>query len=206
MESLWFKLPYWSWVAMVDVVSDTFLHPWEPWDLFWTVTGSKTPPAILRTRSAGSCNLRVSGSPLVIVQRCQTQSLLSKHPFFLQLQLQLLTNNLCNFVGFALISVCVCVCCHVWLFVHSMGCSLPDPLSMGFSRREYWSGLPCPPPRNLPDPGIEPMPPALAGRFSTTVLPEKPWSVSYICSPVEHNSSASWICVSQVIVLSLARI
>ena len=34
-------------------------------------------------------------------------------------------------------------------------------LSMGFSRQEYWSGLPCPPPGDLPDPGIEPMSPAL---------------------------------------------
>jgi len=36
---------------------------------------------------------------------------------------------------------------------------------MGFSRQEYWSGLPCPPPGELPDPGIKPMsltPPALA--------------------------------------------
>ena len=33
--------------------------------------------------------------------------------------------------------------------------------SMGFSRQEYWSGLPCPSPRDLPDPGIEPRPPAL---------------------------------------------
>ena len=33
----------------------------------------------------------------------------------------------------------------------------PAPLSMGFSRLEYWSGLPCPPPGDLPDPGIEPM-------------------------------------------------
>ena len=31
------------------------------------------------------------------------------------------------------------------------------PLSMGFSRQEYWSGLPCPPPGDLPDPGIEPV-------------------------------------------------
>ena len=31
------------------------------------------------------------------------------------------------------------------------------PLSMGFSRQEYWSGLPCSPPRDLPDPGTEPM-------------------------------------------------
>ena len=32
---------------------------------------------------------------------------------------------------------------------------------MGFSRQEYWSGLPCPPPGDLPDPGIEPRSPAL---------------------------------------------
>ena len=31
------------------------------------------------------------------------------------------------------------------------------PLSMGFSIQEYWNGLPCPPPGDLPDPGIEPM-------------------------------------------------
>ena len=45
------------------------------------------------------------------------------------------------------------------------------PLSMGFSRQEYWSGLPCPPPGDLPDPGIEPMSlvsAALAGKFFTT--------------------------------------
>ena len=45
------------------------------------------------------------------------------------------------------------------------------PLIMGFSRQEYWSGLPCPFPGDLPDPGIEPVShlfPALAGRFFTT--------------------------------------
>ena len=36
---------------------------------------------------------------------------------------------------------------------------------MGFSRQETWSGLPCPSPENLPDPGIEPISPPLAGRF-----------------------------------------
>ena len=39
------------------------------------------------------------------------------------------------------------------------------PLSMVFPRQEYWSGLPFPPPEDLPDPGIEPMSPALADRF-----------------------------------------
>ena len=35
------------------------------------------------------------------------------------------------------------------------------PLSLGFSKQEYWSGLPCPPPGDLPDPGMEPRSPAL---------------------------------------------
>ena len=45
------------------------------------------------------------------------------------------------------------------------------PLSMGFFRQEYWSGLPCPLPGDLPNPGTEPVgltSPALAGRFFTT--------------------------------------
>ena len=50
------------------------------------------------------------------------------------------------------------------------------PLSMGFPRQEYWSGLPFLSSGNLPDPGIEPMSPAspaLAGRFFTTEPPGK---------------------------------
>ena len=49
--------------------------------------------------------------------------------------------------------------------------ALQAPLSMGFSRQEYWSGLPCPPPGDLPNPGIQPKSltsPALGGRFFTT--------------------------------------
>ena len=45
------------------------------------------------------------------------------------------------------------------------------PLSVGFSRQEYWNGLPCPLPGDLPDPGIKPSSltsPELAGGFYTT--------------------------------------
>ena len=42
------------------------------------------------------------------------------------------------------------------------------PLSMGFPRQEYWSGLPFPSPGDLPYPGTEPVSPALAGKFFTT--------------------------------------
>ena len=51
--------------------------------------------------------------------------------------------------------------------------ALQAPLSMGFSRQEYWNGLPCPPPGDLPNPGIEPISLALAGRFFTTEPPGK---------------------------------
>ena len=47
-------------------------------------------------------------------------------------------------------------------------------MTMKFSGQEYWNGVPCPPPRDLPDPGIEPESPALAGGFLTTEPSEKP--------------------------------
>ena len=60
---------------------------------------------------------------------------------------------------------------HVWLFAILWTVIHQTPLSMGFFRQEYWIGLPCPPPGDLSDLGIEPAslsPPALAGRFFIT--------------------------------------
>ena len=57
-------------------------------------------------------------------------------------------------------------------------------LLMEFSRREYWSGLPFPPPGGLPDPGIKPAslePPELAGGFFTTKLSGKPLTLYTQC-------------------------
>ena len=50
---------------------------------------------------------------------------------------------------------------HVQLLVIPWTVAHQAPLSMGFSRQEYWSGLPCPPPGDLPDPGTEPMSPVV---------------------------------------------
>ena len=64
---------------------------------------------------------------------------------------------------------------HVSLFATLCTVALQAPLSMGFSRQEYWSRLPCPPPGALPNPGIEPtslMSLALAGGFFTTSATE----------------------------------
>ena len=66
------------------------------------------------------------------------------------------------------VCVCVCVCCCFCLVASVMSNSVRpyrlQParlLSMGFSRQEYWSGWPYPPPGDLPDPGIKPWSPAL---------------------------------------------
>ena len=75
---------------------------------------------------------------------------------------------------------CVCVLScfsYVGLFVTLWTIACQAPLSMGFSRKEYWSGLLCPPSGNLSDPGIEPvflMSPALAGSFFALAPPGKP--------------------------------
>ena len=64
---------------------------------------------------------------------------------------------------------------HVRLFVTSWTVAYQAPPSMGFSRQEYWSGLPFPSPGDLPDPGIEPvfLAPALAGGFFAPGPPGK---------------------------------
>ena len=62
------------------------------------------------------------------------------------------------------------------------------PLSMQFSRQEYWSGLHFPSSENLPDLGIKPMALALAGRFFTTEPPGKPvpYIVTFKSEGYEH--------------------
>ena len=82
--------------------------------------------------------------------------------------------------------------------VHAQSClTLRDPMDcsppsssvyIGFSRQEYWSGLPFPTPRNLPDPGIKPASlasPALTGGFFTTEPPGKP--VLLVCIIYFHH-------------------
>ena len=74
---------------------------------------------------------------------------------------------------FLCVCVCVCVCvilslCRVQLFETPWTVACQASLSMEFSLQECWSGLPFPPPGDLPDPGFKPTSPAslaLAGRF-----------------------------------------
>ena len=76
--------------------------------------------------------------------------------------------------------VCACMLSrfsHVQLFVTLLAVACQAPLSMGFSRQEYWSGLPFPPPGDLSDPGIEPESPALQVGDSDLLL-------SHLRSPI----------------------
>ena len=97
-----------------------------------------------------------------------------------------------------LLLLCVRASCfsHVRLYAMQRTVASQAPLSMGFSRQEYWSGLPFPSPGDLPDPGIEPvslMSPALAGRFFTTSTTWEVHSIQFssvaqlcptLCDPV----------------------
>ena len=88
---------------------------------------------------------------------------------------------------------------YVWLFATPWTIAHQAPLSRVFPRQEYWSGLPFPPPGDLPDPDIEPASLALAGRFFTAKPPGKPhktyislsFFLIWVCtSPARH--SCSW--------------
>ena len=94
----------------------------------------------------------------------------TQHPFTIKLLKQLCVekNVLQHNKG------CMCApshCSRMQLFATLWIVAHQAPLSTGFFRQEYWSGLPCPPPGNLSNSGIEPASltsPALAGRFFIT--------------------------------------
>ena len=73
---------------------------------------------------------------------------------------------------FIVFHVLCCLCCTQSFHYVQLFLAHQTPLSMEFSRQEYWSGLPCSPPGHLPNSGIEPtspVSPALADGFFTTV-------------------------------------
>ena len=77
-----------------------------------------------------------------------------------------------------------CMLSHVQLFGTQWTVAHQAPPSMGFSRQEYWSGLPCPLPGDRPDPGIEPVsPPSPA--LQADCLP-----LSHQGSPMENSREA----------------
>ena len=91
--------------------------------------------------------------------------------------------------------MCVLSCFScVWLFATLSMDYSQAPLSMGFPRQEYWSGLPFSSPGDLPDSGIEPTVPALAGGFFTTEPPRKPghWGCLFLIFTIIFTLPLYW--------------
>ena len=89
-------------------------------------------------------------------------------------------------------SLCMCSCIlshfsHCWLFATPWTVAHQAPLAVGFCRQEYWSGLPCPPPGDLPDPGIESTSPALQEDSLPTEPPGKPHDIAYLAKEKKKN-------------------
>ena len=81
---------------------------------------------------------------------------------------------------------------HVWQFATPRTKTCQSPLSMGFSRQEYWNGLPCPPPGDLPDSGIKsasPMSPEPPGNIHPQILA---WLTAHH-SRISSSEWAFWI-------------
>ena len=79
---------------------------------------------------------------------------------------------------------------RVWLLAALWTVAHQGALSMGFSRQEYWTGLPCPPSEDLPHPGIEFKVSKVTALQSDSLLlapPGKPFSIAYTLSKLRQN-------------------
>ena len=82
-----------------------------------------------------------------------------------------------------------CVVSHVQRLAVLWTVALQASLSMRLSRQEYWSGLPLPPPSDLPDPGIEPVSPAL----QVDSLPLSHWGSQKFTKRLIHHEQVGFI-------------
>ena len=93
----------------------------------------------------------------------------------------------------------------VWLFVALWTIVCQAPLSMEFSRQEYWSGLPFPSPGDLPDPGIEPRSPAfrqILYHLAAAAAAKSLQSCPTLCNPIDGSPpgpSVHWILQARVL-------
>ena len=97
-----------------------------------------------------------------------------------------------------------CAICSVIQFCPTLQPhGLQAPMSVEFSRQEYWSRLPCPSPGDLPDPGIKPESPALAGGFLNSEPPGKHLLMNFYlssCVFVSRNKAAILGCVTGALI------
>ena len=154
----------------------SLLH--APWGQVWSV--------LWMTHEKGSYASQSCSSSVACILKCHFPLLPSPGPW---LPLQHLT---CKFIShYSPSQIYFTLCVHVWLFVTSWTVAHQAPLSMEFSRQEYWSGLPFLSPGDLPSPGIEPpslASPALASRFFTTSAISSKFNLTSPC----HIPYSSW--------------
>ena len=88
---------------------------------------------------------------------------------------------------------------HIWLFATPWTIAHQGPLSMGFSKQEYWSGLPCPPPGHPPNAGFKPVSliaPALAGavggRWGCIFTAKATWEAHFYVQYLVNIFSSTW--------------
>ena len=132
--------------------------------------------------------------------RKQIKVLITKKVFFIIMwgdNVKLIVITILQYIYFP--NIYACMLSHfsgVWLCATLWDVAHQPPLSMGFSRQEYWSESPCPPAGDLPDPGIQPpstMSPALADKFFTTCATrEAPPNICTYCQ-ITHVSYLSCI-------------
>ena len=90
------------------------------------------------------------------------------------------------------------------LWAHGLCIAHQAPLSLGFPTQEYWTGLPSPPPGDLPNPGIKCAPPALAAGSFTTQPPGKPEGM---CKELEKHYSRGclWELFPEEIIIRISK-
>ena len=146
------------------------LHPTDH-DLSGPLADSQISPLVWSIFHPSSClphyicgnTLSPPSSHMPLVINCSDFCLLSSYLnstlFFMKSFLAITSSN--THIDDSILCVWVCVCVrscfsHVQLFVTLWIIARQAPLSMGFSRQQYWSGFPCPSPGHLSNPGMEP--------------------------------------------------
>ena len=109
-----------------------------------------------------------------------------------------------SFQFFPSCMLCVLSCfSSVQLLVTPWTAAHQTPLSMGFSRQEYWSGLPCPPPGDLPDSGTEPMSPVSPAMQVDSLPLSQPGKPLPYCPSLRRRKN--WYSLSKTATITSSR-
>ena len=131
--------------------------------------------------TVGLCCLSIYNSLYPLIPNCQFFPPPRLSPLATTSLLWCLWVFFCFVDRFIYVIFCACMLSHfsyVWLFAILCTIACQAPLSMGFSRQEYWSGLPCPSSGDLPDPGIESISPVVP-TLQVDSLPLSQWEAHF---------------------------